>query len=147
MATTTVSLWRSVRSEQFTEGTIIDNQPAPGVLNPDFYRRELGKGRFREPDVVLHMDDNGVEWIQPDGGTSLFDKENALPGGGWLSFNIPDGTVIPDSLIVKNTGYNKRFKATHYQIECNIPMTMEAFIGALDNFARSAIARSVELAH
>ena len=83
MATTNVSLWRSVRKEQFENGVIIDGKPAPGVLNPDFYRRDLGKGRFRNPDVELSTGGDGVEWVQPGGGTSLFDKENALPGGGW----------------------------------------------------------------
>ncbi|MCX7108561.1 MAG: hypothetical protein NTX45_00235 [Proteobacteria bacterium] len=101
----------------------------------------------RNPDVELSTGGDGVEWIQPGGGTSLFDKENALPGGGWRCFGIPNGTVIPDSLKVRNTGFNKSFKATHYQIECINPMTKDAFIGALDNFARNAIAQSVELAH
>ena len=53
---------------------------------------------------------------------------------------------MPDSLVVKNTGYNKRFKATHYQIESRAQlMTKTAMQGALDNLARCAIVRSIEL--
>jgi hypothetical protein len=65
----------------------------------------------------------------------------------FLSFEIPEGTVVPASLVVRETGYNQRFKANHYQIECAAKsMPIDAFKGALDNLARNAIARSVERA-
>ena len=146
MTTTNVSLWRSVRKEQFPNGTVVDNVPVTGVLYPDFYERELPSGDIRAPDVSVFKDENSVEWVREGGGTSLFDKDKVFKSKSWLSFSIPGGTLIPDSLIVRETGYNKRFAATHYQIECRAKMMrMDAFKGALDNFARNALVRSVEL--
>jgi len=61
--------------------------------------------------------------------------------------SIPQGTVIPDSLIIRNTGYNKRFEATHYQIESAAKtMRMDSYKGALDNLARNALVRSIATA-
>lgn len=77
----------------------------------------------------------------------MFDKKNVLKGKSWLSFEIPEGTPIPESLVVRKTGYNQKYQANHYQIECAAKsMRVDAFKGALDNLARNAIARSVELA-
>jgi len=148
MANTEKSLWRSVRKEQFESGVIKDGKPADGVLYPDFYARELpNNGGLRQPDVELYKDEHGVEWVKPGGGTSLFDVAKVFKGKSWLSFEIPEGTLVPDSLIVRCTGYNARFKADHYQIECNEkPMRIDTFKGALDNLARNAIAKTVELA-
>lgn len=147
MAKTDRALWRSVRSEQFPDGTTIDSAPAPGVLFPDFYARTLSDGTTRQPDVTMFRDRLGQEWVRSAGGTSLFDVKNVFKGKSWLSFEIPEGTLVPDSLIVRETGYNQRFKANHYQIECaGKSMRVDAFKGALDNLARNAIARSVELA-
>ena len=88
----------------------------------------------------------GVEYVLAGGGTSLFDRPSVFTKEGWLSFEIPNGTVIPDSLIVKNDGWRKRFSATHNQIECRAGMIVVlAMKGALDNFARNAIVRAVEL--
>ena len=141
--TTNIDLYRSCRIEQFPHGLMRDDEPMPGVLYPDFYAREVN-GQFRQPDVNVDLKE-GMEWVRPGGGTSLFDRPGVLKGPNWLSFAIPDGTPIPDSLVVKNTGYNKQRKATHYQIEAKQMITKEAMMGALDNFARNAIARSVEL--
>ncbi|WP_338846853.1 hypothetical protein V8J88_24180 [Massilia sp. W12] len=142
---TTVDLYRSCRIEQFPDGVMQDLEPSPGVLYPDFYPKPLEGGGERAPDVKTESID-GVEWVRSGGGTSLFDKKGIFTKPGWLSFEIPLGTPIPDSLVILNTGYNKRFKATHYQIESRARMmTKVAMQGALDNLARSAIARAVEL--
>jgi hypothetical protein len=45
MSKTQVSLFRSVTTEQFPEGTIINEMPAPGVLYPDFEPRILPNGK------------------------------------------------------------------------------------------------------
>lgn len=140
-----VDLFRSVRVENFPDGVLRDMEPAPHVLEPDFYARDTGNGKVREADVKIDVV-NGVEWVRSGGGTSLFDKPSVFKRPGWLSFELPQGTPIPDSLVIKNTGYNKLFKATHYQIESRtLLMTKESMCGALDNLARAAIARSVEL--
>jgi hypothetical protein len=114
-------------------------------LNPDFYDRMLPSGKTRKADVLIDMV-GGIEWVQPDGGTSLFDKPEVFPPPGWMSFQIPEGTAVPATLKVIFTNYNKRFKANHYQIESRIGAIQKGvMIGALDNLARAAIARAVEL--
>jgi hypothetical protein len=145
MSKTEIDLFRSVRIEQFPDGVFDGKDPAPGVLYPDFYDRDLGGGNVRPADVQIKVED-GVEYVLAGGGTSLFDRPGVFTKEGWLSFEIPNGTIIPDSLIVKNDGWRKRFKATHYQIESRAGrMTKDAMKGALDNFARNAIVRAVEL--
>lgn len=143
MATTSVNLYRSVRVEQFPDGVLEGLDPAEGLLDPDFYPKDVGGGNIRAADVEMETIEN-VEWVKPGGGTSLFDRPAVFTKPGWLSFEIPGATPIPESLVVVDTGYNKRFKANHHQIEPRTLMT-KAALGALDNFARSAIARSVEL--
>ena len=144
MAETSTALFRSVTTDAFPAGVVKDGVPATGVLYPDFYERTLPDGRLREPDVVVFRDTKGDEWVQELGGTSLFDKANVFKGKRWLSFEIPQGTVIPESLIIRDTGYNRRFEATHYQIESAAKtMRMDSYKGALDNLARNALVRSL----
>lgn len=145
MSKTDLDLYRSVRIEQFPNGVFDGKDAAPGVLYPDFYDRDLGDGNIRLADVEIKKE-RGVEYVLAGGGTSLFDRPGVFTKEGWLSFEIPNGTVIPDSLIVKNDGWRKRFKATHYQIESRAGrMTKQAMEGALDNLARNAIVRAGEL--
>ncbi len=147
MSQTALNLFRSLRTEQFPHGLLIDNEPAPGLLHPDFYQRPLPSGEFRKADVDMLTDANGVEWVKAGGGTSLFDRANIFTKDGWLCFTIPEGTVIPPSLIIRATDYNKRFKATHYQIEARAKlMTKAAMEAALENLARNAVVRAIELA-
>lgn len=146
MSKTEVALFRSVRHEVFPDGTIVDNMPAPGVLYPDFEERTLPDGNIREADVIYPNPKNRTI-IATGGGTSLFDRPNVFSEkNGWLSFPIPEGTIVPDSLFIRNTGYNRSRKATHYQIECRAAtMQVDAYKGALDNLARNAVVRSIEL--
>lgn len=145
MADTPVDLYRSLRKEQFPDGIFDGENPAPGVLDPDFYPKALPDGKTRAADVEIAKI-KGVEWVKSGGGTSLFDKRGVFKGKNWLSFEIPVGTPIPESLVVNNTGYNKRFEATHFQIESKAGMmTKIAMQGALDNFARAAIQKAVAL--
>ena len=140
-----VDLYRSVRNEDFPHGVLRDLEPAPGLLNPDFYDRPLPSGKTRKADVVIDTL-GGVEWVQAGGGTSLFDKPQVFPPPGWMSFQIPEGTPVPATLKIVFTNYSKTFKANHYQIESRTgTIRKDAMIGALDNLARAAIVRSVEL--
>ncbi len=148
MSETKLDLFRSVRIEQFPNGTIVDGQPAAELLYPDFEDRQLPNGKIRNADIDKFSDANGDQWIKAGKGTSLFDRANVFTKKGWLSFTIPNGTVIPDSLIIPFTGHNKMFSANHYQIECKAKvMRMDAFKGALDNLARNAIVQSIALAN
>jgi hypothetical protein len=145
---TEVDLYRSCRVEQFPNGLVLDtNEPAPGLLYPDFYDRPTPNGQLRLADVKIETDSNGVEWVMAGGGTSLFDRPNVFVRDGWLSFKIPDGTPVPAPLAVNKGEYNKRFKAWHYQIEVRTGRVQKTVLqGALDNFARSSLARFVEQA-
>ncbi|HSX90964.1 MAG TPA: hypothetical protein VLG17_23555, partial [Pseudomonas sp.] len=55
-------------------------------------------------------------------------------------FLLPQGTEIPPGLDVVQSG-----RKGHYIIRCRVAMSQVAYEGALDNLARAAIARSVEL--
>jgi hypothetical protein len=144
MGTTALDLFRSVREEQFGSGTVIEGKPAPEILYPDFEPRELPSGKIRAADVKFS--DDTKEWVKSGGGTSLFDKANVFKSKKWLSFTIPSGTEVPDSLNIRETGYNKTFQANHYQIESAAKlMRVDAYKGALDNLARNAVVRSIAL--
>jgi hypothetical protein len=147
---TTLNLFRSIHKKTagFEEGPIVDDKAVTGVLYPDFEERDLGKGKVRAADVATFKGEGGVTMVRTGGGTSLFDKAYALPGGAktWYSFKIPKDTVIPDSLKVRFTGSNAKFGADHYQIEVKSgTMSVDAMKGALDNLARNAVVRLVEL--
>jgi hypothetical protein len=147
MPKTSVDLYRAVRGSPYKHGTVIDGEPVAGVLFPDFYRRKIGE-EWREPDVDMVKDDQGEEWVSAGGGTSLFDVRGVFASKAWKYFDIPVGTDVPASLVVRKTGWNKKFQANHWQIEVRTGlMTKTAMQGDLDTLARNAVARSVELAH
>ncbi len=148
MTKTTLDLFRSPRIEQFPDGAIIDGEPAPGVLYPDFEARPLPYGKSRKPDVDTFLDEHGNQWVKAGKGTSLWDRDKVMSGKGWLSFKIPEGTLIPPSLLFRHTDYNEYYGANHYQIESAAKIIRsDAMRGALDNLARNAIVRAVELGH
>jgi len=101
VTTTTLDLYRSVRTEQFPNGTVIEDQPAPAVLYPDFEPRVLPSGKVREADVELSDD---KQWVKAGGGTSLFDRPGVFKSRGWVTFEIPTGTIVPESLVIRRTG-------------------------------------------
>lgn len=144
MTTTEIDLFRSVRSVAFPKGTVIDEKPAPGVLHPDFEPRQLPTGKIRGADVRVSGD---KLWVHAGGGTSLFDRANVFKSRGWLCFTTPTGTEVPDSLKIRHTGHNSAFMAEHYQIEVAAErMRLDAYKGALENLARNAVVKSIEIA-
>jgi hypothetical protein len=74
-------------------------------------------------------------------GTSLFDRPGAFGENNWTYFEIPEGTKIPDGLIITKDIFNKRFNATHYSISPNFDMPKHQFIQLLDALARNAESR------
>jgi len=145
MTETALNLWRSVRKDTFG-ATIIDKEPAAGVLHPDFQRRtwidpETGAEESREADIVVNKDG----FMTRPGGTSLFDREGVFGEKKWNYFKIPAGTDVPESLTIRFTGPNKRKKADHYQIEAATGLiTKEVYVAALDNLARNAVKKLYE---
>lgn len=136
----TVSLWRALRTD-VKKG---------GPLYPDFYRREIREGKFRQPDVKVDTVGD-VECVIPKvyrrrpedvwkaQGTSLFDKPDTFAGESWYYFEIPAGTAIPEGLLIIKDDYNERFKATHHAIVPNRTMPLAEFKRLLDQLARNAI--------
>lgn len=80
MPQTEVDLFRSVRTDQFPHGTVVDEKPAPEVLYPDFEPRVLPSGKRRQADVTLSED---KQWVKSGGGTSLFDRPEIFKAKGW----------------------------------------------------------------
>lgn len=73
-------------------------------------------------------------------------RNKVFAGKKWLSFAIPSGTIIPEGIIIRFTDFNKKYQANHYQIESKAGvMRMDAYKGALNNLARNAIVKAVEL--
>lgn len=147
MTTTNVRLYRSVRKEDFENGPILEDAPAPGVLHPAFedkqFIQETPDGpvkKTRPADTRPFPGNDGVMMVAPFKGTSLFNKANVFPAKHWWSFVIPAGTDVPGSLVIRFTDYNVRYKADHYQIEPKAGiMRLDAYKGALDNLARNAL--------
>lgn len=147
---TSLELFRSINKsdERFPDGPIVNGAAVVGVLYPDFTPRSLPRGGARPADVETFVDSKGATQVRSGKGTSLFDKPHVLPGGAkyWHSFKIPKDTVIPDSLLVRKTGRNEKFGADHWQIEVRTgSMEIESMKGALDNLARNAVVRLIEL--
>ena len=153
MATTPVDLYRSLNRADWPSGALntVDNQPFNGVLYPAFvdkpYVDKAGKPQVKDADVTVVVVD-GESRIDK-GGTSLFDALDVFKPPAWFSFKIPIGTEIPPNLKVVKGDFNKRFKATHYQIEALTGGTINitTMQGALDNFARAALVKSLEAAN
>lgn len=95
MTTTGTDLFRSVRKEHFPEGVIVDDHAVAGVLYPSFKDSiyqivDHGKPvtRTRRADVYPYFHD-GQDVVDPGGGASLFDKDNAFSAKHWWYFKIP----------------------------------------------------------
>lgn len=139
-------LWRASRT----------NEPCENPLYPDFVAREIRKGQFRPADVTIEKR-NGLEYIipkvakkTPDSiwkaqGTSLFDRPNTFVGKNWEYVEIPEGTKIPDGLLIVKDNYNERFKAVHYSIVPNHAMSVKAFKLLIDTLLRNIEIRRGQL--
>lgn len=125
----TLHLWRAVRKG---EG------PA-GVLHPELEKRDMGRGRIRQPDVETYTK-NGCQWVRAKVGmgVSLLDRKNAFPGAGWEYFVIPKGTEVPAGLVITKDHYIARYSATHYSVSPNFDMPASQFIRLLDILAMNA---------
>lgn len=145
--TTALALYRAIHksTQGFDNGPIVNGEAVEGALYPDFYARKLDNGSTRKADVSMYKDKNQVEWVRTGGGTSLWDKNRIFGAKWWWYFTIPSGTELPDSLTIVKGHYDEDRNATHYQIEAKSAMTKDAMKGALDNLARCAIVRSIEL--
>jgi hypothetical protein len=126
---TTLHLWRAVQKGMDVKET----------LQPALEKKDLGRGRVRQPDVETYAR-NGEQWVRSvlGMGVSLFDRSNAFPGGGWEYFLIPAGTVIPAGLAITKDHYIDRYSATHYSVSPSHDMPASMYRRLLDELAFNA---------
>ncbi len=139
-------LWRASRTDQ----------PCENPLFPDFIPREIRKGQFRPADITIERRNN-VDYVVPKvtkkasddiwkaQGTSLFDKPNTFKGKNWEYIEIPEGTNIPEGLLIVKDDYNERFEATHYSIVPNHAMSIKSFKLLLGNLLHNIETRRGQL--
>ncbi len=154
MPQTATDLFRAIRHGS-PKPFDVDGEPAGGLLYPRFedstYIDSSGQERTSPADVVIKPDEKTKELkVQPGGGTSMFDVRGWFGYTHWSYFGIPNGTEYPEGLYIRRGKKIRKnrtgdLRGRHYQIEPKNPMTVEAFKGALDNFARNAVVQRVEL--
>lgn len=164
MANISVDLYRSCKSSGWSGKTaekkdeVFRAAHGKGSLYPDFEGFTRKDGSFRAPDVTTFTDDRGTVWVRgvedrDDRGRPFISWKEGVSvstarGGfgykGWFYFLLPEGTPIPDSLDVRHTP--SRNDDGHHSIRCRNLMRRDAYEGALDNLARAAVARAVEIA-
>jgi hypothetical protein len=163
MANISVDLYRSCKSSGWSGKTpdkkneVFIASHGKGSLYPDYVGFTRKDGSVRAPDITTFTDDQGTIWVRgvddKDGkgrafiswkeGVSVSKARGGFGYKGWFYFLLPEGTAIPDSLDVKHTP--SRNDDGHYSIRCRILMRRDAYEGALDNLARAAIAKAVEI--
>jgi hypothetical protein len=152
MALTGTDLYRSVMGNTF-KSIKIGVYPGDGVLDPrweptEYYSKKLNRMVVSKADVEVEMGKDGPE-VKTGGGTSLHDVPGWFPS---KEFWIPEGTIYSDEIFIrkdenlKTSLHNPKIKGHHYQLEPRTRMSVLAFKGALDNMARAAIVRQIELA-
>lgn len=155
MPKTETNLYRAIIDGSIEGDLINDGRPVQGLLYPRFeetsYIDAIGRERTSPADVVTHKTPDGDE-VDEGGGTSMHDARGWFGNAGWRYFSVPEGTEYPPNLVLKR-GKRERWNRTrtvrgrHYQIEPLNRMSIDAYKGALDNLARSAVVRQVELAN
>lgn len=125
------------------------------LLYPDYDGFVRKDGSIREPDVTWHVDELGQAWvsgihdidpknrrpsIDPNEGVSLSTAAGKFGFGFWYYFLLPKGTATPECFDIAQTGRDEG----HYSIRLKNRMRKDAYEGALDAFARAALAKAVE---
>jgi len=158
-----VDLYRSCKSSNWTgksmekkEQSFVESH-GKGSLYPDYVGFTRNDGTVRAPDVTTMSGDGGVLWVRGVEDRNQQDRPivswkegvsvSTMHGGfgykGWFYFLLPKNTPVPDSLDIIPTP--TRNDGGHYSIRCKNLMRQDAYEGALDNLARAAVVRAVEL--
>ena len=155
MPATDAHLYRAIINGTFENDELVkEGRPVVGVLYPRFestrYVDRQGIERVSGPDVTVQKAPGGDE-VDAGGGTSMFTVPGWFGFVGWSYFHVPVGTPYPDCLFIKRgkslrTNRSGTLKSPHYQIEPKNRMTVEAYKGALDTFARCAVVEQIKLA-
>jgi len=155
MPKTDTDLYRAIKNGTFENDVfVVDEKPKAGLLYPRFeattYIDGSGTEQVSEADVTVHPLPTGDE-VEAGGGTSMFNVDGWFGFGHWQYFQVPNGTEYPENLVIKRGRSKRKNKSGnrtgyHYQIEPRNRMTVSAYKGSLDNFARNAVVQSIALA-
>jgi hypothetical protein len=147
-------LYRAIKEGSFDMPFIVDGEAVDGLLHPRFhdtsYINAEGEEKTSSADVTLYNEAvTKAEMVKTGGGTSMFDVSGWFGLDSWEYFHVPKDTEYSEGLSIikgKNNRRNrdKTLRGRHYQIEPKNPMTVDAYKGALNNFARAAVAKQVE---
>jgi hypothetical protein len=133
---------------------VVEEEAVLGLLYPRFQATTFvdknGRLQSSQADVTVYELPAGDE-VASGGGTSMFSVDGWFGFADWKYFHVPEGTEYPASLFIKMGRSKRRIKAGdregfHHQIEPKNRMTVVAYKGALDNFARNAIVKQIALA-
>lgn len=126
------------------------------LLYPDYEGFSRKDGSRREPDVSRVKDPAGDNWIlgfndvnkatgrpmiSSNEGVSISKDAGKFGYSMWYYFLLPKGTSIPECFDIAQTGHD----LNHYSIRLKNRMRQDAYEGALNNLARAALAKAVEL--
>lgn len=162
MATTDWPLYRGIKKDaplHFTLDSVAsdrENASSDGLLHArtgGAVETDANGVQFvKAPDVVLERSADDAPWyVLTDGGTSMHDVPGWFGFNDWSYFYVPKGTqYCAESLFIKpdkrsKWNKSKTVKGRHYTIRPKTRMRRDTYFGALDNLARAAIVRSVEL--
>lgn len=161
MADIPVDLYRSCKSSRWgrsiqSKEEAFTTAEGRGSLFPDYLGFTRKDGTVRAPDVTTFKDSEGVVWVRgvedrnaqnraevsAKEGLSVSTSAGGFGYSGWFYFLLPTGTSVPASLDAKATPTHN--DPGHYSIRCLNRMRLDAYEGALDTMARSALAKAVE---
>ena len=166
MAETTTELYRALLGDDAKKWTRIAKdtdtvdtlKPKAGVLHPQWVEKTYETGpkdarvtQTRAPDVTLAANNDDplvIDVLAEAKGTSLHDKPQWFGG---KEFWIPLGTTYSAEISIvrdKHQKWNKKHSVQgyHYQLAPRTRMTQTSFAGHLDNMARAAIVKQIEVA-
>lgn len=128
--------------------------PVEGILyprtEPDTHFDRAGREWTRRADMTVFSMEDGT-MVDTDGGTVLFDVVGWFGYVGWRYFELPEGTVLPDSLRIERSRHvisnlPGSLQGRRHVIVPVTRMSLTAYRSALDHLARNAVVRQIELA-
>ena len=163
MADVPVELFRACRKSAWSGNSneaktaSFSSREGKGSLYPDYEGYTRKDGYVRPPDVTWFTDANGIAWIRgvedkdskgrflvrKKEGVSVSTKLGGMGFEGRFYFLLPQGTPIPGGLDVLPTPTVS--DDGHHSIRCLNLLRRDTYEGYLDNLARSALSKAIEL--
>lgn len=155
MAKTRGDLYRAIIDGTFAADVdMCEERPVEGVLYPrteaETHIDRTGREFTRRADMTVFTVGEDT-MVDIDGGTVLFDVAGWYGFVGWRYFQLPEGTIIPNSLVIEESRRvilsrdGSRTGRRHVVVPAT-RMPIGAYRAALDHLARNAVVRQIELA-